>query len=219
MSQNPEQHRRDPNYKAAKRQGYRARSAFKLFDIQKRFNIFKRAFYILDIGSTPGSWLQVAKKFAEENLEKYKDGFYHRNHYKIMGVDMKKVSPIENVEIVKMDATTFEFQEKIEKFFEGKKLDLILSDVSINKSGNRFSDQARQFQLQLKILEITRTFLKIKGIFVLKVFQGADFNTFFKTLKKNYVIVKSYKPKASNKKSNEIYIIAMRKKRNRKQET
>ena len=143
ISKSPKFHKRDPDYKKAKKEGYRARSAYKLLDIQKRFNIFKRAFYILDIGSTPGSWLQVAKKIAQESLEKYNDEHYHRDHFKIMGVDIKKLTPIENVKIVRMDATLPEFQEELVSYFHDK-LDLILSDASIQKSGNKFRIQALQ---------------------------------------------------------------------------
>ena len=212
MTKNPEKHKGDPHYKQAKHQGYRARSAFKLLDIQKRFNIFKRAYYILDIGSTPGSWLQVAQKFAEENLVKYKDNNYHRDHFKIMGIDKKKVSPIEGIYTVRMDITNPEFQKELDGFFKGKKLDLIISDASINKTGNKFVDQLRQIQLCFNILDIVKQNLKYKGIFVLKIFQGQDFEKFFKVMKNEFLYIKSYKPKASRKQSNEIYLIGLKKK-------
>ena len=211
MPKAAEEHKKDAVYKQAKRKGYRARSAFKLLDIQRRFTIFKRAFYILDLGSTPGSWLQVAKKFAEENLSKYNDNYYHRDHYKIMGIDIKRITPIENINTVRMDFTTPEFQNEVKKYFEGEKLDLILSDASIKKSGNKFSDQAMQVKLCFKILELTK-FLKFKGNFVIKVFQGEDFDSFYTKMKQNFSIVKSLKPKSSDKKSNEIYLIGLRKK-------
>ena len=210
MPKDAEEHKKDAVYKQAKREGYRARSAFKLLDIQKRYNIFKRAFYILDLGSAPGSWLQVAKKYTEKNLTKYFDRFYHRDHYKIMGVDIKKLTSIENIEIVKMDFTTPEFLIGVSKYFEGEKLDLILSDASINKSGNKFSDQSRQTKLCFSILEITKI-LKFKGNFVIKTFQGADFDSFYTKMKRNFMVVKSLKPKSSNKKSNEIYLIGLKK--------
>jgi len=209
MPKDAEEHKKDAAYKQAKREGYRARSAFKLLDIQKRYNIFKRAFYILDLGSAPGSWLQVAKKYAEKNLTKYFDRFYHRDHYKIMGVDIKKLTSIENIEIVKMDFTTPEFLIGVSKYFEGEKLDLILSDASINKSGNKFSDQSRQTKLCFSILEITKL-LKYKGNFVIKTFQGVDFDNFYAKMKRNFMVVKSLKPKSSNKKSNEIYLIGLK---------
>ena len=211
MPENPHIHRNDPHYKQAKQRGYRARSAYKLLDIQKRFNIFKRAFYILDLGSAPGSWLQISRKIAEENLEKYNDQYYHRDHFKILGVDVKKISPIEDVKTVKMDINTPDFQNEIEIFFENKKLDIILSDASINKSGNKFSDQIKQNQLCYRILEIARKNLKYKGILVLKTFQGQDFDKLIKKMKGEFQIVKSYKPKASKKGSNEIYIIGLKK--------
>jgi 23S rRNA (uridine2552-2'-O)-methyltransferase len=212
MPENSRSHKQDPQYKQAKRKGYRARSSYKLFEIQKRFNIFKRAFYILDIGSAPGSWLQVAKKFAEESLDKYNDAHYYRDHFKIMGVDIKKISPIEGIKTIKMDITKPELQKEIDEFFLGKKLDLILSDASINKSGNKFSDQLRQINLCYKILDTVKKNLKYKGVFVIKIFQGQDFNKFFRIMKSEFVLVKSYKPKASKKKSNEIYLICFKKK-------
>ncbi|MHA1350368.1 MAG: RlmE family RNA methyltransferase [Promethearchaeota archaeon] len=211
MPKSPEEHRKDPVYRKAKREGYRARSAFKLLDVQNRYNIFKRAFYILDLGSTPGSWLQVAKQFGESNIKKYNANYYHRDHYKIMGVDIKRLRPIENIKILKMDFTTPEFQVEVNNYFNGEKLDLILSDASINKSGNKFSDQARQIKLCSKVLDLTEN-LKVKGNFLIKVFQGADFEDFYKKMKRHFIVVRSLKPKSSNKKSNEIYLIGLKKK-------
>ncbi|MBY9020012.1 MAG: RlmE family RNA methyltransferase [Candidatus Lokiarchaeota archaeon] len=211
MPNSSEEHRKEAVYIKAKKKGYRARSAFKLLDIQKRYMIFKRVFYILDLGSAPGSWLQVAKQFGESNIEKYNDHYYHRDHYKIMGVDTKKLIPIEEVEMIKMDFTTPEFQVEINNYFNKEKLDLILCDASINKSGNKFSDQARQVKLCFKVLELTEN-LKVKGNFVIKVFQGADFENFYKRMKQVFTVVRSLKPKSSNKKSNEIYLIGLKKK-------
>ncbi len=211
MSKYPGNHRKESHYKKAKQKGYRARSAFKLIEIQKRFNIFKRAFYILDLGSAPGSWLQVTKQYAIENLEKYNDDHYFRSYYKIMGVDLKKLTPIEDVEIVRMDLTNKELMNKINEYFNREKLDLIISDASINKSGNRFSDQAKQIKLCYEILKLTK-FLKHKGNFVIKLFQGKDYEEFYKVLKKKFINIKSFKPKSSYKKSNEVYLIALKKK-------
>ncbi len=203
-------HKRDPHYKKAKLEGYRARSAYKLFDIQKRYNIFKRAFYILDLGCAPGSWLQVAKNFAEDNLIKYNDQFYHRNHYKIMGADVKKVSEIENINVIKIDITTPEIYDKIESYFQSK-LDLIISDASINKTGNKFVDHLKQINLCYKILDIAKRHLKFKGNLVIKTFQGTDFNKFVDQMKREFRLLKSFKPKSSKKKSNEIYLIGLKK--------
>ncbi|MFX0040625.1 MAG: SAM-dependent methyltransferase [Promethearchaeota archaeon] len=203
-------HKQESFYRKAKNEGFRARSAYKLFDIQKRFNIFKRVFYILDLGCAPGSWLQVAKKFAEENLDKYKDQFYHRDHYKIMGIDVKKVSPIENVNLIKADFTKIEIQEQIDSFFKDK-LDLILSDASINKTGNKFTDHIKQLSLCNEILKLAEINLKNKGNLVIKAFQGSDFQNFARKMKSMFRFLKSYKPKSSKKKSNEIFLVGLSK--------
>ncbi len=211
MTDNHFTHKKDPYYKKAKREGYRARSSYKLLDIQKRFEIFKRTFYILDLGCAPGSWLQVTKKFTEENIEKYKDQYYNRDHYKIMGVDIKKVSPIEDVKIIKADITKLEVQEHIDAFFQDK-LDLILSDTSITKIGNKFTDHINQIKLCDKILELAKRNLKFKGKMVLKSFLGNDSEDFTRRVKSQFRIVKGYKPQSSKKRSNEIYLICLGKK-------
>lgn len=204
-----EQHNKDPDYRRAKKEGYRARSAYKLLEIENRYKIFKRAFYIIDIGSAPGSWLQVAKSKAEENLLKYDDKYYHRDSYKILGVDVKNISPIDNVKILKMDITEPEFLPEIKLYF-GDEVDLLLSDASIQKSGNKFSDQVHQIRLCRKILEILEI-LKKNGNLVIKLFRGSDYQDFFEDVKKKFQIVKGFKPKSSYKKSNETFIIGLKK--------
>ena len=210
LTNNHTNHKKDPHYQKAKKEGFRARSAYKLLDIQKRYNIFKRAFYILDLGSAPGSWLQVAKRFAKDNLTKYNDQYYHRDHYKILGVDIKKVSPIENIDLLIMDFTNPEFYYKVQSYFQTK-IDLIISDASINKIGNKFSDHLKQINLCYKILDIAKTHLKYKGVLVLKTFQGSDFNKLVTKIKKEFRILKALKPRSSKKKSNEIYLIGLQK--------
>ena len=200
-------HKADKHYKKAKREGYRARSAYKLLDIQKRFNVFKRAFYILDLGSAPGSWLQVCQEKAEKNLQKYQDKHYHRDHYKIMGVDLKHVSPIEGTKTLRMDFTESEFIKRVREFFEDEPLDLVLSDASIKKSGIHFSDQIKQIRLGRQVLELAGKFLKPGGDFVVKAFQGTDFPKFLKEVKREFRRTKSYKPQASKSQSNEIYVV------------
>lgn len=207
----PERHKREKFYKKAKEEGYRARSAYKLIGIQNKFNIFKRAFYILDLGAAPGSWLQVAKKYAEGNLEKYDDNYYHRDHYKIMGVDKKRIRDIENVKTVKMDFTKPAFTKEIEDYF-GEPLDLILSDASIKKSGHKFSDHIKQIRLCYNVLDLAEEYLSQKGSIVVKCFQGTDFKKFYDEVKRRFNYGKAFKPKASKKKSNEIYVAGLNKK-------
>ena len=210
LTNNHINHKKDPHYQKAKKEGFRARSAYKLLDIQKKYNIFKRAFYILDLGSAPGSWLQVAKRFAEDNLNKYNDQYYHRDHYKILGVDIKKISPIENVILLIMDLTNHEFRDKVQSYFQ-KKVDLIISDASINKIGNKFSDNLKQINLCYSILDLAKIHLKHKGVLVLKTFQGSDFNKLVTKTKNEFKLLKVYKPRSSKKKSNEIYLVGLQK--------
>jgi 23S rRNA (uridine2552-2'-O)-methyltransferase len=128
-----------------------------------------------------------------------------------MGVDTKNITPIENVKIIKMDLTDPQFKNEIETFFEGNQIDLIISDASINKSGNKFSDQCRQVNLCLEILDLSK-YVKTNGNMVIKLFHGADFDNIFKKMKEIFVIVKRLKPQSSYKKSNEIYLIGLKKK-------
>jgi len=208
----PKKHKKEKFYQKAKKEGYRARSAYKLLDIQQKFNIFKRAFYILDIGSAPGSWLQIAKEMAISNIEKYEDKHYHRDHYKILGVDLKHVTPIEDVTIIKADVTKENFNQNITDFFGNEKIDLVLSDASIKKSGNQFSDQILQTKLCYKILNLTEINLKKGGNFTIKSFQGIDFQKFYKDVKKIFSFAKTFKPQSSKKQSNEMYIIGINRK-------
>jgi len=209
MPQNPTNHKNDEHYKKAKTEGYRARSAYKLIDIQNRYKIFKRVFYVLDIGSAPGSWLQVAKKYTERNLELYNDNHYHRDHYKIMGVDIKTVSPIEGIVTVKMNVSNPRFQDHLTDYFGRQKLDLMISDASIKKSGHKLHDQVRQIGLCQHVLDLAKTNLKQKGTLILKSFQGSEFDLFYHRTKKIFRIFKAYKPKSSKKQSNEIYLIGI----------
>jgi 23S rRNA (uridine2552-2'-O)-methyltransferase len=211
LPDNHKEHRKNGHYQQARKEGYRARSAYKLLEIQKRFNIFKRAFYILDLGCAPGSWLQVSKKNVLDNLNKYQDQYYHRDHFKIMGIDLKKVSSIEDVNLLKLDFTKPEVHKVIENYFQNR-IDLILSDASINKTGNKFTDQLKQIKLCFKILEIAHDHLKYKGTLVLKAFQGNDFDELIKKFKSEFRVFKTFKPKSSKKKSNEIYLIGLQKK-------
>ncbi|MFW9987883.1 MAG: SAM-dependent methyltransferase [Candidatus Odinarchaeota archaeon] len=211
MTKERDHHKNEKFYRKAKKEGYRARSAYKLFDIQKMYNIFKRAFYILDIGCAPGSWLQVIKKFAEKNLGKYNDQYYYRDHFKIMGIDIVNTTPIENIHIIKADVTKPEIQAELDNFFYSK-LDLVVSDASIKKIGNKFTDHIRQLTLCYKIMDIVKRNLKFNGNLVIKVFQGSDFNKFYQDIKPLFRILKAYKPQSSKKKSNEIYLIGLQKK-------
>ena len=186
-------------------EGYRARSAFKLKEIQKKFGILKKGDWVLDLGAAPGSWMQVSLEFVGNK------GF-------VLGIDLNEISPFEkeNVVTINGDITKKEVEKEIENILEGKgkrKFDVVLSDVSPNISGIWDLDVFRATELARASLSLAKRFLKKEGVFVVKLFQGREYQKFLKELKKNFSSVKLFKPKASRKQSSEIYAVCFKKKR------
>lgn len=194
MNRWKEERRRDFYYREAKRRGYRARSAFKLIEIQKKFNVIKRGDTILDLGAAPGGWSQVALQYSGG---------------KVIGIDILPVKSLEGFIFIEGDATQEGTKEKLRKVLRGKKVDVVLSDMSPNLSGNKFLDQARSYWLCVKALEYADEFLRKGGNFVCKGFEGSDLNEFFKEVKIRFKFVKKFSPKASRKRSKEVYIIGI----------
>ncbi|HEC80908.1 MAG TPA: RlmE family RNA methyltransferase [Thermoplasmatales archaeon] len=188
--------KKDFYYRQAKKQGYRARSAFKLLQIQKRYNIIKKGDTVLDLGAAPGGWSQVAKEIVGEKG-------------KIIGVDLLPIKPIKNVFFIEGDITDTKTIEKIKKIIGKKKVDAIISDMSPNISGNYTLDQARSVWLCEHALKYAEKFLKEKGNLVCKVFEGEDFNKLREKIKKRFYTVENVIPKASRKTSSEVYLVAL----------
>jgi len=183
-------------YKQAKKQGYRARSAYKLLQIQQRYNILKRGDTILDLGAAPGGWSQVAKEIVGE------EG-------KVIGVDLLPIKPIKNIHFIEGDITDTETMEKIKELIGKKKIDVVISDMSPNISGNYSLDQARSVWLCEYALNYAENFLKEKGNLVCKVFEGEDFNNLRAKIKKRFHKVENVIPKASRKTSSEVYLVGI----------
>ena len=197
--------RKDFYFRRAKLEGYRARSAFKLKEIQKKFGIFRKGDWVLDLGAAPGSWMQVSLEFVGDK------GF-------VLGVDLKEIESFgkENVVSIKGDITKKEVEKKIESILKGrgrKKFDVVLSDASPNISGIWDLDVFRAIRLARASLSLAKRFLKREGVFVVKLFQGKEYQKFLEELKKNFSSVKLFKPKASRKHSSEIYAVCFKKKR------
>ncbi len=182
--------KQDYYYREAKKQGYRARSAFKLIQIQKKYKILKKGCIVIDLGASPGGWSQVASQYAS----------------KVIAVDLQKMQPIDKVIFVKGDITEDEIFEKIGEHVE--EVDAVISDASPNITGNYSLDQARSVWLCQNALKIAKRFLKEGGNFVCKIFEGEDYPEFLNEVRKNFRMVKPYCPEASRKQSSEIYIIA-----------
>jgi 23S rRNA (uridine2552-2'-O)-methyltransferase len=182
-------------YKEAKRVGYRARSSFKLLQIQKKFNIIKRGDTVVDLGAAPGGWSQVAKEIVGENG-------------KVIGVDLMQIRPLFGVTFLQADMTKESSLCELENVIEGKQADVIISDMSPDISGNYSVDHARSLYLSEQALKTAEILLKLNGNFVCKVFTGEDLDVFVKKINKKFRIVKRHSPPASRKTSSEIYIIA-----------
>ena len=182
-------------YKEAKRVGYRARSAFKLKQIQKKFKVLKEDNTVIDLGAAPGGWSQVAKEIVGENG-------------KVIGIDISPIKPISGIFFLQSDMTKRSSIQDIKSITGDKKIDVILSDMSPDISGNYSVDHARSIYLCEQAFQTAELFLKKDGNFICKSFEGEDFQDFFQKINKRFKNVKCFSPNASRKSSSEIYIIA-----------
>ena len=187
--------KREHFYKEAKKRGYRARSAFKLKQIQRKFKIIKRGDTVVDLGAAPGGWSQVAKEFVGE------DGT-------VVGIDLSNIEPIDDIIFLKGDMTKEESLNKIKDALNNKKADVVLSDMSPDISGNYSMDQARSVYLCEKALNTAEVLLKEGGFFVCKVFAGEDLPSLVEKIKNHFSKVKHFNPPASRKSSSEVYLVA-----------
>jgi len=184
--------KRDIYVRESRAQGYRSRSAFKLIEIDKKFNLFKKNIKFLDLGGAPGGWAQVASK----NI---KNG-------KILSVDIKYMDPIDNVDFLKGDFRDAQIQEKIFNYF-GTRIDLLVSDMALNTTGNKNLDSFTTGNLSILAMDFASNILKKEGIFVSKIFMGSIFDEIRKKAEKVFKNIKIFKPSSSRKESKENYII------------
>ncbi len=190
------EHRTDEFHNKSKEDGYRARSAYKLLQIDEKFQIFRNVRYVLDLGASPGSWLQVSVK----QLSKVNP--------KIMGVDRKRIKEIEGVTYVHMDVYSEKLDAEVKSFFT-KGIDLVLSDLAPNTSGNKTLDAARSVDLVNRAFDLVYPHLRPKGKFIAKVFHCPEVNSLKRKFEKGFSHVQTFKPKASREHSREIFIIAI----------
>ena len=190
------QGRSDAFQRKARREGYRARSTYKLKDIQKRSKIFKNGDKVLDLGAAPGGWSQVALEFIGE------EG-------KLVGVDLQHILPLAGAIFIQGDLRESDTREQLQELMP--KADVVISDMSPNLSGNYSVDQARSVELSSLALEIASE--RKASAFVVKVFEGADFQEYRKAVIDEFGSVRTLSPEASRKQSSEVYLIAKRKRR------
>ena len=185
----------DHYFKKAKEQGYRSRSAFKLIELNQKFKFLKKEIKLLDVGSFPGGWLQVAKKTIKNG--------------KILGIDKKKLIQIEGTRIIEGDFLEERSKNDILKFFNSK-INVILSDMAPNTSGNKSLDALKTNELCLSILEFSKKVLDKNGVAVSKLFMGEDFEAIKIYAKETFKNIRFFKPNSSRDNSRETYIYCNR---------
>ena len=182
---------RDPYFKKSKILGYRSRASFKLIELNKKYRFIKKNSNLLDLGSCPGGWSQVASKIITNG--------------KILSIDIKDMEPISNVKFVKADILQNDTKDIIIAYFQSK-LDIIISDMAADTTGNKSLDSIRTNQLSAEIINLSRDMLKPKGVLVSKVFMGADFIEVKNLAKSIFKKVNFFKPDSSRNESKETYI-------------
>ena len=184
--------RRDTYVRQSKVDGYRARSAYKLIEIDEKFKIFKGGISVIDIGAAPGSWSQYALKAAKSG--------------RLISIDLKEMEPIGNTVQIHGDFTEQKIQDEIKKHIKNK-VDVVMSDMAVNTTGIKNIDSIQTGELCKEAMFFAKDILLVNGCFVSKIFMGGTFNEIVAEGKKYFKDVKVFKPKSSRKDSKESFII------------
>ena len=184
--------RRDIYVRQSKVDGYRARSAYKLIELDEKFKIFKGGINVIDIGAAPGSWSQYASKVIKNG--------------KLISIDLKPMDKIEHTIQIKGDFTELSTQNQIKEILT-KKIDVIMSDMAVNTTGIKNIDAIQTGELCIEAMLFSKDIISEKGFFISKIFMGGTFNEIVALGKKIFKEVKVFKPKSSRKDSKESFII------------
>ena len=182
---------RDQFFKKSKTLGYRSRASFKLIELNKKYKFINANTNLLDLGSFPGGWSQVAIKIITSG--------------KIMSVDIREMDPLKNVEFLKGDIMEKDTKLAIIQYFKSN-LDVIISDMAADTTGNKSLDSIRTNQLCADVINFSKDILKPKGVLVTKIFMGEDFLEVKKLAKSIFKKVNFFKPESSRKESKETYL-------------
>ena len=182
---------RDQFFKKSKTLGYRSRASFKLIELNQKFKFIKKNTNLLDLGSCPGGWSQVASKIITNG--------------KILSIDIKAMEPIKNVKFVKDDILKENTKDKVLSYFRGK-LDVIISDMAADTTGNKSLDSIRTNQLCADVINFSSKTLNSNGVLVSKLFMGEDFIEVKNLAKSIFKNVNFFKPESSRKESKETYL-------------
>lgn len=189
------EHFDDPYVKLAQQQGMRSRSAFKLLELQDKYQLIKAGMTVVDLGAAPGGWCQLAQSLVGEQG-------------RVVGLDILFMEPLHGVQFIQGDFTEDEPLRELLEALDGQAVDLVLSDMAPNMSGMATIDQAKAMYLAELALEFVRSHLKPGGDFVVKLFQGEDFDTYVREVRSLFKKVQVRKPKASRPRSREVYLLA-----------
>ena len=181
---------KDSFFKQSRIQGYRSRSAFKLIEMNEKFRFIKKNASLLDLGSCPGGWSQVARKKIIKG--------------KILAVDVKPMEKIHNVDFINGDFCDVDVCKEIMLYFNNK-IDVVLSDMAVNTSGNKELDSYRTGELSMNAMSLAEKILVPDGVFLSKIFMGSIFKEINEKAKNTFKNVVRYKPLSSKKESKEIY--------------
>ena len=184
--------KKDIYVRQSKIEGYRARSAYKLIEIDKKFKIFRDGMNVIDIGAAPGSWSQYASKVIKSG--------------KIVSIDLKSMEKIKNTIQIKGDFTSNEVQNQIKSYLV-KKSEVVMSDMAVNTTGIKNLDSIQTGELCKEALIFSKEIISKNGFFISKIFMGSTFNEIVALAKKIFREVKVFKPKSSRKDSKESFII------------
>ena len=189
------EHFDDVYVKQAQKEGFRSRAAYKLLEIQQKDRIFKQGMRVVDLGAAPGGWSQVATRLIGSSGQ-------------VVAVDILPVDPMAHMEFIQGDFSEQSVLDKLLQVLENKEVDLVMSDMAPNISGIKAVDQPRAMYLAELALDLAQNVLREKGTFLVKVFQGTEFDSYFKMLREHFDKVVTRKPKASKSNSREVYLLA-----------
>ena len=191
------EHVNDAYVQQAKQAGWRARSAFKLLEINEKDKLIGVGDVVVDLGSTPGSWSQVARKVVGATG-------------KVFALDILPMEPIEGVSFIQGDFREEIVLQQLENLLNGQSVGIVISDIAPNMSGNAVTDQARSFYLAELALDFAGKHLHSDGAFLIKVFQGSGYQVFVDAMKAVFEQVLVRKPKSSRDRSTEVYLVGRR---------
>jgi 23S rRNA (uridine2552-2'-O)-methyltransferase len=190
-----QEHFDDPYVKMAQTQGYRSRAVFKLKEIHEKDNLIKSGINIVDLGAAPGGWSQFARQLLGKNG-------------RLVALDILPMEPLDGVDMIIGDFREEAVLNELYAVLNNAPIQLVLSDMAPNMSGNKSTDQARAMYLCELALDTAKTVLAKNGTFLVKIFQGEGFEAYFKEVQHAFNTVIIRKPKASRPRSNEVYILA-----------